>query len=149
MSVQSPCKIEFVPDGGTAIVLVDAGDWLVRLPRFEPAQEMFEVPGIDAGEHYFKPLGGVAVSIILEREQPEASYPVAADAFAGVDSAGTVELLNTDGVLVITGESTVATYTPAIVAGITPGLPFGPEASVTKVYQILAGLPAITPNIIS
>ena len=64
--IQSPCKIEFVPEGGTAIVLADFGAWLVQLPRFAPAQRIFEAEGVDTAASYFKPLGGVTVAITFE-----------------------------------------------------------------------------------
>lgn len=141
--IQSPCKIEFVPEGGTATVLADFGAWLVQLPRFAPAQRIFEADGIDAAASYFKPLGGVTVAITFAVEEDKDDFLTAADEFLAPDSAGTVPLLNRDGELVITGDKSVAAY-PAVIARITPGLPFGPGPSTAKAYQIAAGLPVIS-----
>ena len=143
MSVQSPCKIEFVPEGGTAIVLADFGAWLFQLPRFAPAQRLFEVDGVDAVTGYFKPLGGVSVAITFAVEEDKLDFPTAADEFLAPDSFGTVALLNTGGELVITGDSSAATY-PVAFGRITPGLPYGPGPSTAKAYQIAAGLPVIS-----
>ena len=141
--IQSPCKIEFVPEGGTAIVLADFGAWLVQLPRFAPAQRIFEAEGVDTAASYFKPLGGVTVAINFVVEGDKDDFPTAADDFLAPDGAGTVALLNSDGELVITGDSSAATY-PAVITRITPGLPFGPGPSTAKAYQIAAGLPVIS-----
>ena len=144
MSVQCPCKVEFIPEGGTAIVLADAGDWLAALPRFSAAQRMFETDGISAPDAWFKPLGGVLVTIVLEVEAEPADFPEAADHFLAPDSIGTVALIQTGGALVITSGETVATYDPAVIGPVTPGLPsVGGVLTTTKSYRIQAGLPVL------
>ena len=144
MSIESPCKIEFIPDGGAAITLVDVGGWLARLPSFQPEQELFEANGIATGESYFKPLGGVVVAISFSVDIEHEDHADALDDFSAAEFAGAVELMKVDGALVITGTDSVATYEPAVIA-VTPGLPFAPVSTTTKTYQIRAALPVITP----
>lgn len=144
MSIQSPCKIEFIPDGGAAITLVDFDGWLARLPSFKPEQELFEVGGINSGESWFKPLGGVLVVISFTVEIGHEEHADALDDFSAVELAGAVELMKVDGALVVTGPNTIATYEPAVMT-VTPGLPFGPESTTAKTYQIRAALPVIEP----
>jgi hypothetical protein len=144
MSIESPCKIEFIPDGGAAITLVDIGGWLASLPSFRPEQELFETGGINAGESYFKPLGGVLVDITFSVEIEHEEHSDALDDFSAVELAGAVELMKVDGALVVTGPNSSATYEPAVLT-VTPGLPFAPVSTTTKTYQIRAALPVIAP----
>lgn len=144
MSIECPCKCEFIPDGGAAITLADVGSWLVRLPSFRPEQELFETSGINAGETWFKPLGGVLVAISLSVEIEHAEHTDALDDFSAAEIAGEVELMKVVGALVITGPNSIATYEPAVLE-VTPGLPFALVSTTTKTYQIRAALPVIAP----
>ena len=144
MSIESPCKFEFIPDGGAAITLADVGGWLARLPSFRPEQELFERGGINAGESYFKPLGGALVTITLSVDNEHEDHAAALDDFSACEVAGAVELMKVDGAFVITGPNGIATYEPAVLT-VTPGLPFAPVSTTVKTYQIRAALPVIAP----
>lgn len=144
MSIESPCKFEFIPEGGAAITLVDVGGWLARLPSFQPEQDLFETGGVNAGESYFKPLGGMVVAITLSVDIEHDEHTDALDDFSAVEIVGGVELMKVDGAFVVTGPNSIATYEPAVIT-VTPGLPFAPVSTTAKTYQIRAALPVIEP----
>ncbi len=133
--ISAACKIEFIPAGGAALVLVDVGGWMESLPRFAARQVLFEPDGIGLADGYIKPLGGVVVDIAFATiEEPE----TAADIWAGfLDSLPSV----LTGALVITGGGQVTTFDPAVMTTTTPALP-GPDGVVIKQYQVQAALPA-------
>ena len=142
--IECPCKVEFIPAGGLPVVLVDVGGWVRRLPRFSCDQGMFETGGVQARESHFKPLGGALVSIGLEVETEQPDFAGAMEHFVAPETAGSIDLLNVNGELVITGETTAATYSPAIIRNILPGLPGKAEATTTTAYHIEAALPVIS-----
>lgn len=142
--IECPCKVEFIPDGGVPVVLVGVGGWVRRLPRFGCDQGMFETGGIQARESHFKPLGGALVSIALEVETEQPDFAEAMEHFVAPETSGTVDLLNVNGELVISGETTTATYSPAIIRSILSGLPGKAESTTTTAYQIEAALPVIS-----
>lgn len=142
MITESPCKIEFTPQDGAPVTLVDVGGWMVRLPSFKPQQEIFEATGVKQGESWFKPLGSVLVAITFAVHEDQDTMAAAQAGFLDAELAGEVELLKVTGSLVITGDTTRATY-PAVITDISPGLPFGPVSATTKHFQVTAGLPVI------
>lgn len=145
MSLQSPCKIEFTPDGDDdAVLLLDVGGWLAATPRWEVEQGLFERDGILAANGYFAPLGGADVTLSFETETDMDSLAEALDAFARPEVIGGKNLLNVDGVLVITSDDQVTTYDPAVIGSITPKLPSGEVSSVSRAFSVRAAVPVIT-----
>ena len=140
MSIQSPCSIVFTPEGGEPVTLVAEGGWLASLPRFEASQDLYELDGVTSGEAYFKALGGAIVSISFTAEKDEENPH---EAFLNAAMAGAVNLLNVQGELVVSGGGEGKSYSPAVIESISPGLPFGPEALLTREFSIKAGLPRL------
>ncbi len=140
MATQSPCRIEFTPAGGDAIVLVDAGGWLAELPVFDAGQRMFEKDGVEAADAYFKPLGGATVDIRFAVEIDETGQ-------AGMLEGFLEDLLTggkLEGVLTISGDEEAATYDPAVIAAERPGLPQGVvDPTRVRAFTIQAALPVI------
>jgi hypothetical protein len=134
--ISAACKIEFVPAGGVAIVLVDAGGWMETLPRFAARQALFEPDGIGQADGYIKPLGGVLVDITFATiEEPATAAAMWAGFLNALPSALT-------GALVITGGGQATTFEPAVMAATTPSLP-GPDGVVIKHYQVQTALPVM------
>ncbi|MCW1885634.1 hypothetical protein OKA04_12920 [Luteolibacter flavescens] len=132
--ISAACKIEFVPAGQPAIVLVDVDGWLEALPRFVARQNLYEPDGIALADGFIKPLGGVQVDISFTTITEPAT---ASDMWAAfLDCLPPV----LTGALVITGGGKVTTFAPAVMTTTTPALP-GPDATVIKRYQIQAPLP--------
>ena len=133
--ISAACKIEFIPTGGDAIVLVDVGGWMKAMPRFTARQALFEPDGIGSADGFIKPLGGVAVDITFATINEPAT---AAAMWAGfLDFQPSV----LTGALVITGGGQVTTFEPAVMTTTTPALP-GPDGVVIKQYQVQTALPA-------
>ncbi|MCW1884020.1 hypothetical protein OKA04_04720 [Luteolibacter flavescens] len=132
--ISAACKIEFIPAGQPAIVLVDAGGWLETLPRLVARQNLYEPDGIGLADGFIKPLGGVLVDISFATIAEPAS---ASDMWAAFLDCLPPTLT---GALIITGGGKVTIYAPAVMPSTTPELP-GPDAMVIKRYQIQAALP--------
>lgn len=144
--IDSPCKIEFIPDDGAAITLVGVGGWLMHLIRFSASQNMFEAGGVLSGESYFQPLGGATVLVTLGVHREHDTLGAALDDFLSAEIEQGIELLKVTGSLVITSPAKVMTFAPAAFTPVTPGLPFGPISATTKLFQIRTGLPVIEDN---
>lgn len=138
MSIQSPYAITLTVDGYAPIPLVTAGGWLAALPALEASQDLYEADGVDLGEAFFRPLGGVAVSITFTTEVDEEDLDAAQYAFLSADRSPPGPLLKLSGVLTMGG----TTYPDAVVTVLTPDLPSGTAATVTRKYIIKTSLPS-------
>ena len=136
MSLQSPCSIVFTPTGGAAATLVAVGDWLSAHPHWQGAQNLFEKDGVLAAAAYFAPLGGAVIDLTITREMTKSTRLAAQEAM--LDAA-----LPLTGTLVISSATQSATYTPAVIVSLPPGLPSGPEVILTLPYAIRAAIPTI------
>lgn len=142
MTHQSAYAISYTPAGGSAILLVDVGGWLAEAPVFEAVQGVFETDGVSLGNAFFRPLGGVVVSIRFAVEIDQADLLSALDAF--LDSVEGSEL-QTGGTLILTPASgTVITFADAVISVITPDLPSWVTSSTTRVYQVKASIPTLS-----
>ena len=132
--ISAACKIEFIPAGGVAVVLVDVGGWMESLPRFSARQELFEPDGIHQSDGFIKPLGGVLVDITFAAiEEPV----TAADMWGGFLDVAPMALT---GALVITGGGKVTTFEPAVMTATAPALP-GSDGGLVKRWQVQGALP--------
>lgn len=143
MSLVSPCKIEFVPDGGSAIVLANIGDELTHLPRFEAGQDLFERDGVAMETAIFKPRGGARVSITFGTVGAKTTQAQAQAEFLAPEIIGGVNLLLVDGALVFTSLRKMVTYEPAAFAAIKPALLMAGYSSCSRDFQIRTVLPTI------
>ena len=132
--ISAACKIEFIPDGGAPIVLVDAGEWMEELPRFSARQNLSEPDGIGLADGFIRPLGGALVDITFATIEEPAT---AGDMWAGfLDSLPPT----VTGALVLTGGDQITTFEPAVMATGAPALP-GPDGMLIKRWQVQAALP--------
>lgn len=142
MSIQSPYDIVFTPEGGAEITLCESGGWLDSLPEFSASQELFEADGISLASAFFRPLGQVAVTIVLVSEEDHPDLITALDAYL---SAGEGGLLQAVGSLTFSPASGRAfTFVKAVVTAVTPDLPSGQAATLTRAFTIQATLPNIS-----
>jgi hypothetical protein len=132
--ISAACKIEFIPEGGAAITLVDAGEWMESLPRFSARQDLFEPDGIGKSDGYIKPLGGVSVAVTFAVAIEPATAAEMFGAFlTAVPSLGT-------GALIMTGGGEVTTFEPAVDVSAVPLLP-GPDGVVIRRFEFTTALP--------
>jgi hypothetical protein len=141
--IASPCSITFTPVGGSAVTLVSVGDDMLSLPTFEASARLYELDGVERVEGYFRPLGGVAVSIIVE-EVLESDEPHAL--FLDADKSGSQTLIGVPGMLAISSEVGTTTFDPAVIQIIRPGLPVEFPPVLTRVFSISAELPEVVSN---
>lgn len=142
MTHQSSHAIIYTPAGGGAILLVAVGGWLAEAPAFEAEQGLFEADGVDLSNVFFRPLGGVAVTITFTVEIDQSDLLTALDAF--LDSIETSEL-QTGGTLDFVPEAgQTITFADAVITSITPDLPSGATSSTTRAYQVKASIPTLS-----
>lgn len=138
MSLQSPYSMVLTLAGGAEIVLCEPGSWLAALPEFSASQGLFEADGIKLGSAFFRPLGQVAVTITLTTEEDHPDLVTALDAYL---SAGEGGMLQAAGSLTISSESATFEFPDAVVKTVTPDLPSGAAATLTRAFTILTSLP--------
>lgn len=140
MSIQSPYSIVLTPAGGEPVTLVEAGGWLAELPAFEASQDLFETDGVLLADAFFRPLGNVAVSIEFTTEEDLADLATVLTAFLAADDSPAGSLLQMSGALAVGGTE----FAAAVVTVITPDLPSGAAATLTRVFSIKTSLPTDT-----
>jgi hypothetical protein len=132
--ISAACKIEFVPDGGDTILLVDVDGWLTDLPRTTASQDTFEADGIGHDAGMIKGLGSPLFEVSFAAVLEPADAAGMCDAFLNVFPAGGT------GSLILTGGGEVTTYAPAVLTGRAATLP-GPDAVTVIRYTATCGLP--------
>lgn len=141
MTSQSPYAISYTPAGGSAITLIAVGGWLEESPVFEATQGLYESDGVQLSNAFFRPLGGVVVTVSFTVEIDQANLVNALNAM--LDSITGSEL-QTGGTLTLTPASgTAITFADAVITAITPDLPSGPTSATTRAYQIKASIPTL------
>lgn len=143
MSIQSPFLISVTPAGGSPIVLVPVGGWLAELPNFNARQDLFESEGVNLTNAFFRPLGGVTVSIQFTVEIDHADLLEALEAFLDAGTDGATDLLQVTGSVSFDppGVTPPTVFSTAVVTAATPALPSEPTATTTCTFQILTTLP--------
>jgi hypothetical protein len=137
MSYSSPVRIDWSPEGENAVVtLTPRGGWLAGPLRMSGEQQLFEADGVLAPNGYFLPIGGATVTVTFETEEDMASHAEALEVFSQAELLGGTDLLGSSGQLFLHGERTTMVM-DAVITRIDPGLPFGPESSVTRAYTIV------------
>lgn len=141
--IQSPYTITLTPAGSmTPITLVAAGGWLAELPVWEASQGLFESDGVNLGQGYFRPLGGVVVIISFSVEAEHADLVTALEAFLDAGTVGADDLLQISGAVTFTPPAGPATvFGEAVATAVTPDLPSGPTATTTQAFTIQTTLP--------
>jgi hypothetical protein len=143
MSLQSPATITLTPTGSpTPLVLVAVGDWLTELPSWEAKQGLFESDGVSLGNAFFRPLGGVVVTLQLALETDAADTATALTNLLDADDISGTSLLAISGVLTISPPSgPPVIFADAVVTAVTPDLPSGTAATLTRELTIQTTLP--------
>jgi hypothetical protein len=139
--IQSPYTITLVTAGEvTPIVLVAAGGWLDALPVFEASQELFESDGVTLGDAFFRPMGGVTVTLTLAVEADHDDLLEALEAFLEEDAT---TLQTADTLLHFTpqGGGAATVFSDVAVTVQTTDLPSGPTSTTLRTITLLTTLP--------
>lgn len=141
MSIQSPCSISYVPEGGASVALCAQGGWLDGFPRFTASQDVLESDGMGLSADYFRPLGAAAVVTDLMIEMAVADFAALQSAFL---TPGTLTESGKSGTFYIENAgSWSATFPEAVLGDVSPDLPAYNEPTLIRTLRIVSQPPII------